>query len=154
MDSGWSIGTPSLIPKNVTETGYTIEMALPFKSLQYTEDGNWTVSMTRKVPSLGAKYSHPQRVRNHPQLFLQAVPLENIAPPKQGAGIWIQPTVSGINTIERVGDTLEWQEKDLGFLQSVRPSLDLRWGITSETALTTTINPDFSQVEGDVRQIT
>ena len=69
--------------------------------------------MTRKVPSLGAKYSHPQRVRNHPQLFLQAVPLENIAPPKQGAGIWVQPTVSGINTIERVGDTLAWQEKDL-----------------------------------------
>lgn len=137
----------------VTDTGYTIEMALPFKSLQYTEDGNWTVSMTRKVPSLGAKYSHPQRIRNHPQLFLQAVPLDNIRPPKQGAGIWVQPTISGINTMERVGDTLEWQEKDLAILESIRPSLDLRWGITSETALTTTINPDFSQVEGDVRQI-
>lgn len=137
----------------VTDSSYTIEMALPFKSIQYTEDGKWTVSMTRKVPSLGSKYSHPQRVRNHPQLFLQAVPLENIKPPKQGAGIWVQPTISGINTVERINNTLEWQERDLGVLESARPSLDLRWGITPETVLTTTVNPDFSQVEGDVRQI-
>ena len=137
----------------VTETGYTIEMSLPFKSLQYTEDGNWTVSMTRKIPSIGAKYSHPQRVRNHPQLFLQAVPLHNIQPPKQGAGIWVQPTLSGIHTLDRIDDTLTWQQEDLGTLESARPSLDVRWGLTSETVLTATVNPDFSQVEGDVRQI-
>lgn len=137
----------------VTETGYTIEMALPFKSIQYTEDGSWTVSMTRKIPSLGAKYSHPQRVRNHPQLFLQAVPLDNIVPPKVGAGIWLQPTLSGRHTLERQETELQWIEQELPAWETTQPSLDLRWGITSETAFTMTVNPDFSQVEGDVRQI-
>ncbi len=137
----------------VTDTGYTIEMALPFKSIQYTGDGQWTVSVTRKIPSMGAKYSHPQRVRNHPQLFLQSVPLHNIQPPKSGAGIWIQPTVSARHTLQRADNILNWAEKDLSLWESVPPSLDLRWGLTSETVLTTTLNPDFSQVEGDVRQI-
>ena len=136
-----------------TEDGYTIEMALPFKSIQYTDDGDWTVSVTRKIPSLGAKYSHPARKRNHPQLFLQAVPLENIQPPKRGAGVWVQPTMSGIHTLERQESDLVWMEKDAPILDIAQPSLDLRWGLTSETVLTTTVNPDFSQVEGDVRQI-
>ena len=43
----------------VTETGYTIEMALPFKSLQYTEDGTWTVSMTRKGFLSGSQVQSP-----------------------------------------------------------------------------------------------
>ena len=55
--------------------------------------------------------------------------------------------------MERQDDSLQWQERDLGIMESIRPSLDLRWGLTSETVLTATINPDFSQVEGDVRQI-
>ena len=37
--------------------------------------------------------------------------------------------------MERVGDNLQWQERDLGILESIRPSLDLRWGLTSETVL-------------------
>ncbi len=137
----------------LTEDGYTIEMALPFKSIQYTDDGEWTVSITRKIPSLGAKYSHPARKRNHPQLFLQAVPLQNIQPPERGAGVWVQPTVSGIHTLERQETDLVWMEKDAPILDIAQPSLDLRWGLTSETVLTATVNPDFSQVEGDVRQI-
>ena len=31
--------------------------------------------------------------------------------------------------------------------------MDLRWGFTPDTAMTVTANPDFSQVEGDVRQV-
>ena len=136
----------------VTETGYTIEMALPFKSLQYTEDGDWTVSMTRKVPfSWSQVQSSP--AGSKPSTVILTGRSTGKTPPKQGAGVWVQPTISGINTMERVNDMLQWQEQDLGIMESLRRSLDLRWGLTSETVLTATVNPDFSQVEGDVRQI-
>ena len=36
---------------------------------------------------------------------------------------------------------------------SIRPSVDVRWGISSESKLAATIYPDFSQVEADVRQL-
>lgn len=151
----WSVNWNTIFDTkgNVTEDGYTIEMVLPFKSLQYVEDAQWMVSMTRKVPSLGAKYSHPQRVRNHPQLFLQAVPLQNLQPPKQGTGLWLQPTLSLRHNMERIDNQMTWTEQEAPLGESVMPSLDLRWGLNSESVLTATVNPDFSQVEGDVRQI-
>ena len=151
----WSVNWNTIFDTkgNVTEDGYTIEMVLPFKSLQYVEDAEWMVSMTRKVPSLGAKYSHPQRVRNHPQLFLQSVPLENLKPPEQGTGLWLQPTLSVRHNMERVDNQMTWTEQGAPLGESIMPSFDLRWGLNSESVLTATINPDFSQVEGDVRQI-
>ena len=141
----WSVNWNTIYDTKgtVTEDGYTIEMVLPFKSLQYVEDAQWMVSMTRKVPSLGAKYSHPQRVRNHPQLFLQSVPLKNLDPPKQGTGLWLQPTLSLRHNMERIDDQMMWTEQNAPLGESVMPSLDLRWGLNSESVLTATVNPDF-----------
>ena len=138
----------------VTEDGYVIEMALPFKSLQYPDDGkpNWRIMFTRKIPSEGAKYSSPKMRRGHPQMFLQALPLTGLKPSKQGAGIQIQPTLSGLHTMTKEDENLEWVGFD-PWINTLRPSLDFRLGITPETAVSLTILPDFSQVEGDVRQI-
>lgn len=138
----------------VTDDGYIIEMALPFKSLQYPDDGhpNWRIMFTRKIPSEGAKYSSPKMRRRHPQMFLQARPLKGLKPSKQGAGIQVQPTLSGLHTMTKDEDTFEWVGFD-PWINTLRPSLDLRLGITPETAVSVTLLPDFSQVEGDVRQI-
>ena len=140
---------------HVTSDGYEIEIAIPFKSLQYPKtQSTWNISVTRKIPALGSKYAYPKRTRNHPQLFLQSVPLENLEPPKQGAGLWIQPTFSGRHSMGRdENNALQWNEKESHWSESLRPSLDMRWSPTPDTALIATTNPDFSQVEGDVRQI-
>lgn len=141
----------------LTDTGYTLEISMPFSSLQYPDPDsnqtNWKVMITRKIPTEGSKYSYPKLQRNHPQMFLQAVPLQNLQPPAQGAGIWIQPTISLRHGLSREEDALHWIEKDQSIFSTARPSLDIRWGITPDTAVVMTTNPDFSQVEGDVRQI-
>lgn len=139
----------------VQEDGFTLEVAIPFRSLQYPDDANnWHVMLTRKVPTLGAKYSFPRLRRGHPQLFVQAVPLHGVTPPDAGAGVWLQPTLSArhVMTIPEEGDSLQWTGPE-PWMDTLRPSLDLRWGVTPDTALTFTVNPDFSQVEGDVRQV-
>lgn len=142
--------------KGVAEdNGFTLEVSIPFRSLQYPDSQpNWKVMLTRKIPSEGAKYSYPKMRRNHPQMFNQALPMTGIQPPKAGAGIWVQPTISGRHVMlrEEADAPLEWTGID-PWIDTVRPSMDFRWGFTPDTAMTITTNPDFSQVEGDVRQV-
>ncbi|MEC7987957.1 MAG: sugar-binding protein [Myxococcota bacterium] len=132
------------------ENGYEIEMQIPFRSLRYpkTDSPNWKVMVTRKNPAEGAKYAWPKLQRRHPRMFMQAKPLVGVQPSEQGAGLFLQPTFSGLYQLEN-------QEGDMvsSGSEEVRPSFDFRWGITSDSGITGTINPDFSQIEGDVRQI-
>lgn len=137
-----------------TENGFTVELEIPFRSIQYPGDAtNWKVMLTRKIPTEGAKYSYPKMRRRHPQMFNQAVPLLGIQPPKNKASVQIQPTVSGRHTmLKDEGQDLSWTGID-PWIDTVRPSMDVRWGITPDTTMSLTANPDFSQVEGDVRQV-
>ena len=135
----------------ITDDGYILEIAIPFRSIRYTTDHQWKIIFTRKIPSMGTKYSYPQTQRNHPRIFTQAIAIDNLHPPPASAGIQVQPTVSGSAFSSRdERDQLLRQDwnKD-----TIRPSLDVRWGISSESKLAATIYPDFSQVEADVRQL-
>ena len=60
----------------VEDNGFTLEVSIPFRSLQYPDSqADWKVMLTRKIPSEGAKYSYPKMRRNHPQMFNQALPM-------------------------------------------------------------------------------
>ncbi len=138
----------------VTEDGYTIEVALPFRSLRYPDpDGTpqtWGVMITRKVPHENAKYAWPELKRNHPRLFLQAAPLPGIVPASRGAGLQVQPVLAlrHQRTADEDGQ-LAWTGLE-PLNESIRPGLDLRLGITPDIGAAFTLNPDFSQIEGDV----
>ncbi|AGH47447.1 hypothetical protein C427_5350 [Paraglaciecola psychrophila 170] len=45
-------------------------------------------------------------------------------------------------------ESLEWQDSN-----NTEVGLDLKWGVTPEVSLQATFNPDFSQVEADVAQL-
>lgn len=140
---------------HVTEDGYEIEIKIPFRSLQYPEidDPDWTMIVTRKIPDIGEKYSWPKTKRGHPRLFAQGKPIKGIKPPPLRANIQIQPSLSIVYPLEKSDSGMQTPE-DFNFPDdAIRPSGDLRWGITANTGLTATINPDFSQVEGDMRQL-
>ncbi len=142
----WSEGT-------ITEDGFVLEIAMPFRSLQYPEKdpANWQIMITRKIPHYGSKYGWPNLVRSHPQMFSQAAPLSNIAPGRAGLGIDIQPSFSAIGQREESNGTMQWEENEL-LNGTLRPSLDLRYAPTAAIGLTAAINPDFSQIEADVLQ--
>ena len=139
----------------VTETGYELEVAIPFRSLKYQAGGEqeWGLILTRKIPSEGAKYSFPKRQRRHPRLFSQAIPVR-LRAPSRGTGLEIQPslTVSQTGSRDSTADPLQWTGLS-PWNEAIRPSLDLRFGITPTIGLALAVNPDFSQVEGDVTPI-
>ncbi len=148
---------------DIRDDGYTLEVAIPFRSLRYPDvEGHrgastqtWGLIVTRKIPDEGIKVAWPDLQPNHPRLFAQAAPLRGVQPPEQGAGLEIQPVLAGNHHLarEEPGAPLQWTGDDLPWTDSVRPGLDTRWAITPDMGLATTLNPDFSQVEGDIQQI-
>lgn len=137
----------------LTDDGYVIEMALPFRSIRYPRGEGpqtWRVSLTRKIPAEGAKYVSPYRERGAPRFMAQAASLEGVRPAPRGAGLELIP---GLTVLQGAappeeGGAPEWQGLDpLGAV--VRPSLDLRYGLSPNIGLAATANPDFSQVEVD-----
>jgi hypothetical protein len=148
---------------SIRDDGYTLEVAIPFRSLRYPDvEGSrgaasqtWGVMVTRKIPDEGIKLAWPELQPNHPRLFAQAASLRGVRPPEQGTGLEIQPVLAATHQMAREEPTapLDWTGDDLPWTDSVRPGVDARWAITPDLGIATTINPDFSQVEGDIQQI-
>lgn len=144
----------------VTEEGFTLEVAIPWRSLKYPKpegDQTWGLILTRKIPSEGAKYSYPRTERSHPRIFTQAAPLTGVRPPPRGSGLELIPALTVVQQATRDDeDALTWvplspdhPDAAKNWLRVVRPSLDARFGITPNLGLAATINPDFSQVDQD-----
>jgi len=138
----------------ITEWGYTVEMAVPFSTLSFQHsDGD-------QVWGFDAVRSFPRSVRHHIGLFprdrnnscylCQTEKLIGFAGAAPGKNLELDPTLSGLVTQEREGET------EGPFVQRERkldPGLTLRWGFTPNLTLSTTANPDFSQVEADAAQL-
>ncbi len=147
----------------VTDDGYVLEVAIPFRSLsfprvrggsgQVTQD--WGVMVTRKIPGEGAKYSWPAMVPRHPRLFSQAGVLVGVQPPSTGAGVELMPVLAMQHAMGREDETapLTWLGPEQPIREQVKPGMDLRVALTPDIGAAVTLNPDFSQVEGDIRQI-
>ncbi|TVQ89934.1 MAG: hypothetical protein EA397_13315 [Deltaproteobacteria bacterium] len=143
-----------------TDDGYTLEVAIPWRSIKYPRpegEQTWGLILTRKIPAKGAKYSYPSIQRGHPRLFTQAGELRGVQPAPRGSGVELIPSLTLVQQASRDPDgDLSWVPLDTShpdarrnWLQVVRPSLDGRFGITPNTGIAATINPDFSQVDQD-----
>lgn len=151
----WSISwdTAFRTKGRVTEDGYVIEAAFPWRSLKYPSGGepqDWGIIVTRKVPSLDTKYAWPVVERRHPRQFSQAAKLKNVQPAPRGSGLELIPTATAIQQWPNEDDEMSGLDAPLEIL---RPSIDARLGLTPDISLTTALNPDFSQVESDVADV-
>lgn len=141
----------------LTDDGYDLEIAIPFRSLKYpkTEGAqDWGIMLERITPQNGSKYAFPELDRGHPQFFAQAATLSGVKPAERGSGFELLPSFTGIQSWEREtpAEELAWTGIE-PWHRTMRPSLDARIGLSPTVGLTATINPDFSQVEGDVTPI-
>jgi hypothetical protein len=138
----------------ITAKGYVIEIAIPFSALQFKRKKGpkiWGLDISRWYQR---GYMHriglvklDRNNNSYQSQFLKIVGFEDVKP---GKNIEVIPTLTGTKTDSR-------DPFPLGDFQSVSkdfdPGITVKWGLTSNLVLNGAVNPDFSQVEADARQL-
>jgi hypothetical protein len=132
----------------LTDTGYEVELRIPFKSLRYqsasTQD--WGLHVIRRVQSNGHEDSWVPARRAAASFLAQSGQLRGLSDLHRGLVLDLNPAVTSRRNGLRIADRWNYSggTPDVGG--------NVRWGITSDLTLNGTINPDFSQVEADAAQ--
>jgi hypothetical protein len=137
----------------VTEVGYVVEMSIPFTALRFPQvDGEltWNVAGWRNYPRdirrQMATFKSDRNIKCNLCQFDQLTGFKTIKPSNN---FQLTPTLTVSRQDEKPNVPGDWESGDT----DVEPGLDIRWGITQDMVLNTTINPDFSQVEADAGQL-
>jgi Carbohydrate family 9 binding domain-like len=135
----------------ITEEGYTVEMAIPFNQIQFPREGGaqtWGVSLSRNYPRV-FRYrisSHP-RDRNVNCVLCQDNPIVGFEHLNPGLNLELDPAVVANRTDTR-------PEFPTGGLRngspSYTPGLNFRWGVTPSLEVNGAIKPDYSQLDLDL----
>ncbi|MEO8201097.1 MAG: DUF5916 domain-containing protein [Gemmatimonadota bacterium] len=134
----------------VTDRGYVVEVRIPFKSLRYPGNGpqRWGINFLRRVQRTGYNDTWTDVRRANASFLLQAGTIDGLHDLHRGVVIEAQPFITAsANGARSLAGSFEREEID------PEAGLNLRLGLTN-LSLDATVNPDFSQVESDVSQVT
>lgn len=139
MDDSWD--TVFYSDGKVDAEGYTVEMAIPFKSLRFpnVDLKTWNVVLGRNLPRTGEIIMYPNYSRDIPGLLSngQAYVIQGAV--ERSRNVEVMPFVT---SLQRQGDRIK-----------VEPGANFKLGLSSNTTLDLTANPDFSQIEADEPRI-
>jgi hypothetical protein len=133
----------------LTAFGYEVEVRIPFKSLRYqsSDPQNWGVQVVRETQHTGSEDTWAPAVRASASFLIQSGTLVGLTRLHRGLVMDATPEfTTKVNGAPGTPGYVYKGEPDLGGT--------LRWGITQNLSLNATANPDFSQVEADVGQVT
>ena len=134
----------------ITDSGYVVEVRIPFKSLRYP-GGNaqrWGLNVVRVTQRTGYTDTWTDARRANASFLAQSGAVTGLHDLRRGLVSEIQPFVTAsANGARDAGGAFSREEID--------PSagVNVRFGLTN-LALDGTINPDFSQVEADEGVVT
>ncbi|MDU0111852.1 DUF5916 domain-containing protein [Psychrosphaera aquimarina] len=137
----------------ITKFGYIVEVAIPLRTLNFNDQldiQQWGMEFVRFYPrDTQLRISHMEIDHDNSCFICQMPTLQGFKGAKQGKNLSFVPTfVSGSSEYRDLSETNDWDTEtntDVG--------LDIKWGITPDTTLNATFNPDFSQVEADSGQL-
>ena len=138
----------------VTADGWEVELRIPFKSLRYqaADPQRWGLQVKRITQHSGHEDTWTPAVRANASFLVQGGHLLGLTGLRRGLVLEVDPelTASVTGAPRNATDGDHWGYGD------PRTELggNLRWGITPNYTANATINPDFSQVESDVGQVT
>lgn len=138
----------------ITESGYVVEMAIPFRSLRVPDRPvqSWGVMVVRTYPRSSRHYlSWPSLSRNNPCQLCQMARLDGIDGVQAGGALEILPAVVA-SQAGRLRDPSDPGSFESGRV-SAEPSLGLKYTFQRAWIAEATLNPDFSQVESDAAQV-
>lgn len=137
----------------ITERGYVVEAAIPFRSLRFPPvDGErtWGFRLTRWWPrAQEVQIRSVQLDRDNACDLCQMSELRGLRGITEGGGIQVTPAVTGGRTDSRQPGASGLERGSVG----TDVGATLTWGVTPGITLNATVNPDFSQVEADVAQL-
>lgn len=140
-DGIWTVKT------HRTADGWTVEMAIPFKTLRYElgDDAEWGVNFARRIRRKNeVTYWAPvPRAFSLSRVSLAGV-LSGLHVDVTSRDLRIKPYVVG-RTLRELASDRQATSSAVG--------LDATYGVTRHLALNLTINPDFAQVEADEQQV-
>jgi hypothetical protein len=137
----------------ITAHGWTLEMRIPFTSLRYQngDPQTWGILMYRNYPrDRNYQFLSARMPRGFNCFVCHANTLEGLEQLPTGAHLVAAPYVSSSSSARPAGSLGSPLGRD-PLKQQV--GLDLKFTPSSDTAVDLTVNPDFSQVESDVAQI-
>ncbi|MCJ7580694.1 MAG: carbohydrate binding family 9 domain-containing protein, partial [Candidatus Aminicenantes bacterium] len=139
MDFSWDAAFSS--SGRIDEDGYTVELAIPFKSLRFPDDEEkrWSLVLGRSIARSGEIVMWPTFTRDIPGLLAQGGEIVLTEAVEKGKNFELMPVATSLKT----------KGKKLNF----DPGINFKWGITSNATLDFTVNPDFSHIEADAPQI-
>ncbi|MEO8294501.1 MAG: DUF5916 domain-containing protein [Gemmatimonadota bacterium] len=135
---------------HVTDQGYVVEVRIPFKSLRYPGSGeqSWGINFLRRIQRTGYNDTWTDVHRASASFLLQAGTITGLHDLHRGVVVEAQPfvTASANGARDTFGNfNREQVDPEAG--------VNFRVGLTN-LSLDATVNPDFSQVESDVSQVT
>lgn len=133
---------------------YVVEMEIPFKILRFDDDSGkktWGIGLIRNYPRELRYQLFSNKLQRKINCFLcqfdKITGLENI---ESGNNMELVPFVSAQKSERRYIPTEpEWSSDGVDY----EVGADFRWGVTDNSVLNLTVNPDFSQVESDSIQL-
>ena len=133
----------------LTDFGYEVEVAIPFKSLQFsaTARQTWGINVLRKVQSRGEEHSWAPAKRAAASYIAQFGKLRDLESLDRGLVLDVTPIVTARADGQRVGEDWDYASSKPQF------GANVRWGLTSNLTLNGTVRPDFAEVESDAGQV-
>jgi hypothetical protein len=136
----------------VTESGYEVEVRIPFKSLRFqqTDSQQWGLNVLRGVQHSGHTQTWTPADRGAPSFLSQSGTLRDLRELKRGLVLDVNPVMTQRTTgapDETTPADWRYRREDPEF------GGNITWGLTTNLAVNATVNPDFSQVEADVGQV-
>ncbi len=135
------------------EQGWTVEFAIPFKSLRYSSDPVqvWGINL-RRIVRWKNEWTYltamPSYISNNGLFYVSlAATMVGMETPPSGLNLEVKPYgISGIRTDRKATPAFNNKvESDVG--------LDVKYGLSKSMTLDLTYNTDFAQVEDDTQQV-
>jgi len=139
----------------VTDSGYQVELAIPFASLRFPDKPEqlWKATFWRTRPRESRSTSSWANIPENSNCWIcEFGTLTGIKNIKPGKNLEIMPAIVSHQSAE----IRDYDDPDSGLKNDkidAEASIGMRYSLTSSTSAELSINPDFSQVESDASQI-
>ncbi len=137
----------------LTDYGYDVELHIPFESISYqaAEVQDWGVNVVRKVQHSGYTDTWTPARRGAASFLAQSGRLVAMRDLARGRVMDFTPAVTAaLNGAPAAGSG---GGDGWGYGRRTETGGNFRWGVSANLTIDATVNPDFSQVEADVGQL-